>query len=103
MFNSQNTAQLIENYPTQQPSPELVNINDLLVKANAEYSDILYSVEDKLHAILNLRTPDKGVQPESKEKSINDFVASIHDKLQTYRNQNGRFQKVLDHLKQIIG
>lgn len=104
------------NYGSQQsvdgsyqsiPAPEslLSSLVSQFHKVNAEYCDILYSLEDKMHGILNLRSVDSksGEIANSKEKSINDFAGSLGEMIQTYRNQNGRLQKVLDHLKQVIG
>lgn len=79
------------NYGSQQsvdgsyqsiPAPEslLSSLVSQFHKVNAEYCDILYSLEDKMHGILNLRSVDSksGEIANSKEKSINDFAGSLN-------------------------
>lgn len=103
MYNqgAQSTG-MIDNAITS--APELANIHDQFAKANSEYLEILYNVEDKLHNILNLRGPEKSSVPnDAKEKVLNDFSGAMNESLLTYRTLNSRLQKVLEHIRKIVG
>jgi hypothetical protein len=81
---------------------ELPNVATRLQRQNAEYSELLYSIEDKLHSILNLRLPQNESQPPD-AKPLNDFCSTMQDELGNMSVLNSRLQQVLDHVKRIIG
>jgi len=82
--------------------PEFTNLHDRLSKANAEQSSLLYEIEEKLHCVLNLRTPPsdkKGIErPEP-----NDFTQAMNKQLDSLAANNDRLNTVLNHIKKLVG
>lgn len=68
--------------------------------ANDIQSSLLNTIEDKLHNILNKRTP----QTEGKQEApnISDFISMADSQLRRLALQNNRLEAILSHLNQIV-
>lgn len=84
------------------PEVEFNNLHSRLQKQNGEYSELLYSIEDKLHGILNLRQPTAEANTAGADRPMTDFVSTMRDELDTMGRLNSRLQQALDHLRHLI-
>jgi len=94
----------------QQPqtSPEQIRdnaTNDLVSRLNNlndNQSGLLNQIEDKLHSILNLRSPSgqdmKGVE----KPMLTDFVSKQKEQLERLAYNTSRLESFLKHLDQIV-
>lgn len=82
------------------PVPELSNQNERFAKALNHQNDLLDGIENGLHNILSRRGPEKQTIPAPKE--LNDFTASLSDKISSLENNNSRLERLKNHLSEII-
>ena len=85
---------------TDAPSPLFQSINVRLDTANNRLKINLDQLEDKLHNIINKRTPEK--QSAQEKNMDNDAAQVIDSQLQKLLLQNERFERLLSHLSEII-
>jgi len=76
-------------------------LNDRFEKGLAELSENIYTIENKLHEILNRRQPEVE-NSKSAPIPINDSMSRTRDLLDQLTNCNNRLFKVREHLSEII-
>ena len=69
-------------------------------KALDAQMELLEKIEDKLHELLNKRTPAEDKPQEAKQMS--DFVSAICFRVDRLENNNMWLERILEHLKLII-
>lgn len=76
-------------------------INSSLKEYNSKQSKFILEIEDKLHLILNKRSPQGEVE-HGKENNVQDAYTEIGLSFNTLSNNTNRLVVILDHLKEII-
>lgn len=90
------SAQLLA--PQQQEL--LKDFGNRFTHLNNMQANLLASIEDKLHNILNRRSPENPAKAES--PGITDFITMADGQLLRLTSQNYRLEAILSHLAQII-
>lgn len=75
-------------------------ISERLKALNSENVSILRNIEDKLHSILNLRSPEE--KGEGKQAEMTDYIGQVQQQLDYYQSHCERAAKLLNHLSEII-
>lgn len=91
-------AQAVANAP--QTEPVLKSILERFDKQNAWQSEELSMIENKLHDILNKRSPEK--EQGKPEPSINDLSQAFSKGLSVMESNCRRLEIINKHLKEIF-
>lgn len=86
--------------PESQAAPVLQSILDRFEKQNAWQSECLSMIEDRLHQILNRRSPEKSQSNELKA-DVNDFTQAAHKNLSVMETNCNRMERIIGHLREI--
>lgn len=79
------------------------NLVGKIQNANNRQKELVYSIEDKLHSILNLRQPQPQPTPESDtEKLLSDFSQAMDNEINLIQISNYRLENILSHLRKIV-
>lgn len=99
MYDNLSATQTIEQ-PRQIMTQAIGNeFNEM----NKYQSELLSTIESKLHQILNLRQPEKGNDVSNIPNiPILDFAKHMEQQLSILRTNNNRLNKIIDHLNQIV-
>jgi NAD+--asparagine ADP-ribosyltransferase len=85
---------------TEPDTKKLEAIHHRLSMCNSQYVSMLSQLEDKLHKILDKRTPEKGLKGEQKVST--DFNSSVNEQLDYYEQHNMYLERLLNHLNEIV-
>lgn len=83
-----------------EPHTQLLCTN--LQKSNAFQKELVSLIEDKLHAILNLRIPQSEDRDKTSDPILSDFVQAINYELDKTYAINTRLEKIVEHLRKIV-
>lgn len=73
-----------------------------LTRINDERGKMIYEIEEKLHSIYNQRAPTANGLADGERPMDTDFVSKIHRQIGRAEDDNGRIQRILNHLNQIV-
>lgn len=83
------------------PSPITIHLVDELKRLNSWQANTINQIQDKLHNLINLRTP----QTEQDKKStplIGDFKAAMEEEYSKMNSNCSKLEDLLAHLNKIV-
>lgn len=87
---------------TIQEKPELAVINDRFQRENGIFLELCVAIQEKLHNIVNLRTPEKESTNEKGKPIVNSFVDAANENLYNMQLNNGRLERILQHVNRLV-
>lgn len=86
---------------TQPSIPLLEELHSRLQKANEYQGDLLGQIEDKLHNLLNKRTPQECAK-ECAQPPTGDFYGAMNLQMTYLDKANVRLSQILYHLRELV-
>lgn len=78
-----------------------IRLSQRFDKVNAEQTELVHKVQNKLHSLLNKRMPEKDPSEDIKPM-VQDFISAIEASVSKVESNNYRLSAILRHLDEIV-
>lgn len=93
---------LAVNSEPQKTEVVSVRIMEKIEVANKVQRDTIEQIQNKLHSLLNKRTPEKEPGSDALKPMIQDFYSALENQINTVSAHNNMLFKILKHLDEIV-